>query len=237
MPIVIRKFNETQTMGDALKGLRLAIPRTLSEMAAYTKMQKPMLEAFERNAFDRLPQPTYARQFLKTYVKALGGDEGYFLQRFEEERGTCDFMRGARLPPQRARAGSRLSLASVSRIAGLAAGALIAVGYLGFQVRAITAAPKLTLESPLDGYVSQSAIVHLSGEADPKATVQVNGTEVLAHPDGRFETDVALERGMNVIRIESAKRYSRTATVYRRIVLEQTARAAALGTIPASSEN
>lgn len=237
MPIVIRKFNETQTMGDALKALRLAIPRTLSEMAAYTRIQKPMLEAFEQNAFDRLPQPTYARQFLKTYVKALGGDDSYFLQRFEEERGTCDFMKGARLPPQRARAGSRMSLASVSRIIGLAAGSIIAVGYLGFQVRAITAAPKLTLESPADGYVSQNAIVHVRGEADPKATVHVNGAEVLARPDGTFETDVALERGMNIIRIESAKRYSRTATVYRRIVLEQTVRSAALGTLPLPTAN
>ncbi len=237
MAIVIRKFNETQTLGDALKALRLAIPRTLSEMAAYTRIQKPLLDAFERNAFDRLPQPTYARQFLKTYVKALGGDAAYFLQRFEEERGTCDFMQAARLPPQRARAGSRLSLASVSRITGLAAGALIAVGYLGFQLRAITTAPKLAIESPTDGFVSQSAIVHLHGLADPKATVQVNGAEVLAHPDGSFETDVALERGLNVIRIESAKRYSRTATVYRRIILEQTARSAALGTLPPPSAN
>lgn len=228
MPIAIRKFNDTQTLGDALRTLRLSIPRTLSEMAAVTRIQKSLLDAFERNDFQQLPPPSYARRFLSTYVKAMGAEETYYLQRFDEERGSCDITHLSRLPPERARPGLRFTAAGIAKTAGALACALSIVVYLGFQVRNITAPPRLSIEAPFDGYISHEAVVKLSGTADPKATIKVNGMDVLTRPDGRFETDVALERGLNVITVEGAKRYSRVAETYRRIILEQGAGQAAI---------
>ncbi len=236
MPITIRKFNEGETLGDALKAVRLAIPRTLSEMAAVTRVQKSLLDAFEKNDRSRLPDPCYARQFLKTYVKALGGDEAYFLQRFEEDYGSCDVALEARLPIQRVRTGSRVTPAALLRNISLAAGALAVVAYLGLQVRAITAPPPITLADPTDGTVTQDAIVHVRGTTDAKADVKINGNGILLRQDGTFEADVALERGLNVITVESAKRYSRPATLERRIILQQDQKAALLG-LPTAATN
>lgn len=236
MPITIRKFNEGETLGDALKAVRLAIPRTLSEMAAVTRIQKSLLEALEKNDRTRLPEACYAKQFLKTYVKALGGDETYFLQRFEEDHGSCDVALAARLPIQRVSTGSKLTPVALLRNLGLAVGALSVVAYLGLQVRAITAAPPITLADPRDGSVTQDAIVHVRGTTDTKADVKINGNGVLLRRDGTFEADVALERGLNVITVESAKRYSRSATLERRVILQQDQKAAA-GSLPLSGTN
>ena len=46
---------------------------------------------------------------------------------------------------------------------------------------------------------------------------------MLLSSDGTFATNVMLERGLNVITVEGAKRYSNTASVYRRVVLDQDA--------------
>ena len=45
--------------------------------------------------------------------------------------------------------------------------------------------------------------------------------KVLPAKDGSFDTEVILERGLNVITIEGSKRYSRTTTVHRRVILEK----------------
>lgn len=221
MTFVIRKLNDDQTLGPRLQEMRREANVTLNEMAARTKIRRAYLEAFEQGRYDALPEPLYARQFLRTYVTALGGDPEYFLKRFEEERGTCDFTAASRLPRQRARSTAFFSPARVVKIAVFVLVSLAVVGYLGMQVRAITAPPKLEVLAPTDGLVTAQAMIVVSGLTSDEATVRVNGIEVLLNEDGTFETEVALERGVNVIIIEGNKRYSRPTTIYRRVILEQ----------------
>jgi len=204
-----------------LHAMRKAAGWTLSEMAAKTKIPKPVLDAIERDAHDRLPAPLYARQYLKTYAKALGVDPDYHLRRFDAERGTCDFLDAARLPIERTRASQLFVTSKVLKVAGFAAVVLSVCGYLGWQIQGIVAAPDLALTSPADGFTTEEASVQVEGEAEPDARVIVNGERVLLSADGTFSTYVMLERGLNVIAVEGAKRYSKTATVWRRVILDQ----------------
>jgi transcriptional regulator with XRE-family HTH domain len=221
MTFVIRKLNDAETLGQKLKVLRLASHLTVSEMAFASKLQRHIIEAFENDRHDRLPEPIYARKFLKTYVQTLGGDADYFLQRYEDERGTCDFTKAARLPLRRARAIQFLVASKFVKFGVLGVFALALVAYLGGQLRAITAPPNILVLEPPDGVETNDATVRVAGQADGEVTVKVNGEEVLLDQQGYFETEVALERGLNIISVEGAKRYSRTATEYRRVVLDQ----------------
>lgn len=221
MTFVIRKLQEEQTLGEQLRALRLLANVTLNEMAERTKIQRSYLQAFEESAFHRLPEPLYVRNFLKTYVRALGGDETYFLERFESERGTCDFMEGARLPRRRARAMQFLVASRFVKFSVLGIFSLALVSYLGLQLRAITAPPHISVIEPADGFTTEDASVNVAGTVQGATRILVNGEEVLLDKEGNFEVDVALERGLNVITVEGAKRYSRPATVYRRVMLSQ----------------
>ena len=80
---------------------------------------------------------------------------------------------------------------------------LMIVGYLGLQVRAILSPPELLVFAPADGIQTQEALITVTGQAQTGSQVQVNGMDVLLSQDGTFEVDVALERGLNVIAIES----------------------------------
>lgn len=221
MSFVIRKLNDSDTVGGTLHAMRKAAGWTLFELAARTKIPKSVLDAIEKDAYGRLPASLYTKQYLKVYVRALGGDPEYFLHRFEAECGTCDFLGAARLPIERTRAKALFVGSKLVKAAGFAAVTLSVCGYLAWQIGNVVAAPEIALTFPLDGFTTPEASVRVSGEADPDAKVLVNGEHVLLSPDGTFQTDVMLERGLNVIAVEGAKRYSKTASVYRRVILEQ----------------
>ena len=219
MAFVIRKFDYSESLGEKLKTIRKSAGLTLSELSATTKIRKAFLQAFETGNYAKLPDPIYARNFLKVYVRALGGDIKYFLQQFETECGTCDFTKNARLPRARARALQFLVASRFVKVFALFLVGLAIVGYLGIQVQAIVSPPELLVFAPTDGIKTEEALITVAGQAQEGARVKVNGVDVLLSRDGTFEVDVALERGLNVIAIESTKRYSKAATQYRRVVL------------------
>lgn len=221
MSFVIRTFEEAETLGKRLKAMRAATGLTLSELAAKTKIRKAHLAAFEADAYDQLPAPMYARQYLKTYARALGGDPDYFLRRFDDERGTCDFLAASRLPVRRTHSSLFLVPSRWIAAAGVIGLLVLVGGYLGLQIRAIVEAPALIVQEPTDGISTDDAVIVVRGKTDPHVRIEVNGVQVLTQHDGTFTTDVQLERGLNVLEIQGAKRYSKANTIYRRIVLEE----------------
>lgn len=219
MAFVIRKFDYAESLGEKLKVIRHSAGLTLSEMATKTKIRKAFLKAFEEGDFAKLPDPIYTRNFLKIYVRALGGDEEYFVQQFELECGTCDFTKNARLPRERARPLQFLVASRFIQIFFISCIGLGISGYFAYQISEIVSPPNLLVYEPSDGILTSDALISVTGQAGEDARVTVNGVAVLLSTDGTFELDVALERGLNVIAIESAKRYSRSAIEYRRVVL------------------
>ena len=221
MTFVIRKFDYQETLGAKLKAIRRSANLTLSALSIQTKIRKSFLSAFENGDYAKLPDPIYARNYLKTYVRALGADVDYFLEQFESECGTCDFMKNARLPRRRASAWQFLVASRFVKVFVVAAMAISILSYVGYQLRAIVSPPDLLVYEPLDGFQTAQARVTVSGHAEQGAAVTINGMSVLLSQDGSFETEVALERGLNLIVIESTKRHSNPAVEYRRVVLKQ----------------
>lgn len=220
MPFVIRQFHNEQSLGEKLHHLRKEARLTLSELAEKTKIQKSYLKAFESNAFNHLPAPIYARNYLKTLVRALGGDEAYYLDQFEQERGTCDIVNPQQSFRERTRA-TRFFVASRFVQIGIF---LLFVGvlasYIGVQIKTIITPPSLAIISPSDGFQTTDATIVVKGKTEKGTHLQINGSNVLLSQDGSFEQEVALERGLNVLQIEGAKRYSHLATQYRRVIFD-----------------
>ena len=221
MAFVIRKFDNAQTLGQKLRAMRREANFTMNEMEQKTKIRKVFLKAFESGAYNKLPAPIYARNYLKTYVRALGGNAQYFLDQFEDERGTCDFIGSTRMPRQRTRALQFLVASKFIKVGALLLVGLSVVTYVGVQIRSIASPPDLLVYAPVDGELTTDALIAVSGHAEEGASVSVNGENVLLSQDGYFETNIALERGVNIIAIESSKRYSRPALEHRRVVLNQ----------------
>jgi cytoskeletal protein RodZ len=190
-------------------------------MSDQTKIRKLFLKRLEACQYDKLPDPIYTRNFLKVYLRVLNTDEKYFLDLFEDECGTCDFIKQARLPRQRTKSLRFLVASKFVKIGLFCFVALSVVFYFGIQVRTIIMPPTLSIFEPIDGATTQKAIISVAGQTEEGAKVNVNGIEVLMTKNGEFEFEVALERGVNIIKIEGTKRYSKPAVEYRRVLLNQ----------------
>ena len=220
MSFVIRKFHNEQTLGEKLHTLRMEARLTLSELAHKTKIQKSYLKAFEANAFHDLPDPIYARNYLQILVRTLGADENYYLDLFKQARGTSDVIKNIHAPVQRTRATKFFVTSRFAHVGLFIFFVAILASYIGVQIKTIISPPALAIVSPADGFSTTDATIIVKGKTDKGTRVQINGSDVLLSQDGSFQKEVALERGLNVLQIEGAKRYSHLATEYRRVIFD-----------------
>ena len=221
MVFVMRKLDQVpKTLGEKLRALRRGQAVTLDLMESETHIQRVYLEALEWGKYQNLPEPLYTRNFIRAYARVLNADANYFIELYEEEVGRCDLVEHMRMPRQRVRGGKFFVWSKLWKYGSLALVALSFFGYLGWQVTAITAAPDVIISNPEDSSVTDTAIIHVEGQVDDETNVYINGEEVVVNADRTFSAPVDLERGLNFIKVEARRRYSRTAIINRRVVFD-----------------
>lgn len=221
MSFFIRNLKQEETLGQKIRALRKHKNITLSDVVRLTKIQKKYLEAFETGQYDQLPEPVYAKNFLRKYISAIGGDPNYFVVRFEEKVKKCDLISPHRLPAQRTRASAFFAPHRWWKILiGLFFTGAI-VFYLGWQVTSLLAPPEITVLEPQDGIEVTKATIMVKGSVDREAEVFVNNNNVIPDIGGNFSSEITLERGLNIIMIEAKTRHSKKTAVYRKVVLRQ----------------
>jgi cytoskeletal protein RodZ len=221
MVFVMRKLDRVpQTLGEKLRALRRGQAVTLDLMEQETHIQRRYLEALEWGQYQNLPEPLYTRNFIRAYARVLNADANYFIELYEEEVGRCDLVDHLRLPRQRVRGGKFFVWSKVWKFGALGLVALSFFGYLGWQITAITAPPRVVLNNPEDSSITYNAIINVTGQVDDETNVYIDGEEVVVNADRTFSAPVDLEKGLNVIRVEARRRYSRTAVIDRRVVFD-----------------
>jgi transcriptional regulator with XRE-family HTH domain len=222
MVFVMRHLDHIpQTLGEKLRALRRGQAVSLAMMEKHTHIQKRYLEALERGRYDALPQPLYTRNFIKAYARLLGADETYFLELYTEESGQMDLLTPHRLPRQRVRRAWFFSSAKWLRVTVIAAFSFGIVSYFGWQVYGMIRPPSIVIDFPPDGVQATRALMEVTGRVENNdVELSINGRAVVVNDDKTFSTMIDLSLGVNVITVEGARRYSKTATEYRHVVFE-----------------
>ncbi len=222
MVFVMRKLDHGMpTLGEKLRALRRGRSVTLDAIERATHIQRRYLEALEHGRYDALPEPLYARNFIRAYARVLEADEAYFLELYEEECGRCDLLDPMRFPRQRLRQGSLFNVPRV--VTGFLFGAIACavIGYFSWQVRELIRPPEIVLYTPFDGTATADALLSVQGTVmKGEVSLTINGEPVVVNADNSFSLTVDLARGLNVITVAAQRRYSRTAVVYRRVIFE-----------------
>ncbi len=222
MVFVMRKLDAVpETLGEKLRALRRTQAVSLAMLEDKTRIQKRYLEALEHGRYADLPEPLYTRNFIKAYTRALQADENYFLELYEEEVGQMDLLGPHRLPRTRVRKARFFVFSRLTTGLGILLPALAIVAYLLWQTSSLVRAPEIVILSPADGSAVQTALLPVWGYVSKDdVTVVVNGNTIVIDESLQFATQVDLTRGLNVITIQAKRRYSREATVYRRVVFD-----------------
>jgi len=109
----------------------------------------------------------------------------------------------------------------IMRVAVIVACLIVFAAAVIWEVLRVTAAPALTIVSPADNTLTASHRITLEGRAAPGSAVTANGATVAVSEDGRFNEDMDLRTGENVITIVATKKFAKPNIIYRRVVVSE----------------
>ncbi len=206
-------------VGERLKKTRAEQNLSLEDIFKKTRIPLKYLEAIEAGHFKELPQTKAHRlAYLREYAVALNLNPASFLYQFSQESET-DLV--TPLPPGHF---SKLWLfSSLSNIFKKMAIAVLLIGFLGYlvwQINGILQPPKLTVFTPMDGYVSSHLTTLVQGETEKEVKLTINGKEIRPNDAGRFEISLDLSNGVNTIIISAIKKHGKTSTVTRHVMVK-----------------
>ncbi|MDP3899726.1 MAG: helix-turn-helix domain-containing protein [bacterium] len=210
-----------QSIGEVLTQARNERNINLEKAARALKINADYLRALENNEFDKLPQGVYGRNFLREYcfLLKLNSQKMLDIYDFEEKKQPVAREERDAFRRQRVKKYEFLSLPKLIRNSLVIVVGLLFVGYLGLRVQAMVAPPELLIFFPPVNYSTDENSLEIKGLSEPDTIISVNGTEMLSNESGEFSYVVHLQQGVNIIKINSKKRYSQEAEIMRQVLV------------------
>ncbi len=211
-----------RTVGQILKEARENKLYTLDDVEKHTKIRKEMLQALERDDFEKLPPLTFIQGFIKNYGKFLGLDANkllaVFRRDYEAQKHPPMVMESLKKP-----VGNKKFFIQPSHLIGLTV-VLIVLGffaYLWVEYRQFAGAPELLLNSPVEGQTVDIPSVVVEGQTDPDAKVKINDQDIGVDQDGKFREEIKLAGSSNEITVTSTSKFSQTSTEKRTVFVKK----------------
>lgn len=209
-----------RTVGEILSSKRKELGLTLPEIEKETKIRQKYLEAIEKNAFQQIPESTIARGFIRNYAQALGLSTENVLAVFR--RDFLENAKGQIIPRGMVEPLDEKSLYLTPKLVFGLVVFLVLAGFAFFFIRqylSFSGPPPIEVFKPEDGEIFQEKVL-ISGKTDKDASVKIEGSLITVSDDGRFEEEIVLPRGENVITIEAINRQGKRRVVNRKVKVE-----------------
>jgi cytoskeletal protein RodZ len=210
----------TNTIGDVLKRARERKRCTVDDVYKSIKIHPVYIRALESDNYTVFSGKVHSKGFLKIYAEFLGlnVDEILAFWRREHEH-EFDRKEKSQMVPRRFIEPPKFLITPGALLFVLiAAGLLAFFGYLYYQYRNFTGAPKLDLYYPSDNLVIQTDVLDITGKTDLDSEVYVNDRRVVLAPDGSFAESVRLKRGSNTLSIRAVNKYAKQTEYIRTVV-------------------
>jgi len=214
-----KKIRQPNCSGNLLQEARLKTGLSLKMIAKHIKIDKKYLEALECNAWHKLPGEVYAKNFLKKYCSYLKINPATLkidwssIDDFKTSRPSEDFKKKAR--PQ-----DLLNLPKTLRAILILLAALAIIIYLIWQINFIISAPEIEIFYPANDITTPNNILILTGKTEHEVKLKINDQEIILESDNTFSQTLNLSPGLNIIKIEGKKKYSKTQILERRVIYE-----------------
>ncbi len=210
------KTAQMLNVGQRLKSRRLELRVSLEQVELDTKIRGKFLTLLESGDYSKLPNDIYTRGFVQQYAAYLGVSGQLMAEQYVSERGGSieAETRAPRIQDPR-------RLIVTGRLIGVLIGLMVVLGvvsYLGLQFSSLAAAPRLILTSPTADATIDGGSVWIAGNTTPGSDVNVNDTLVPSDANGQFSDTLALQDGINVIRISSHSKLGKTTLITRNII-------------------
>ena len=172
-----------------LKGLNL------DKLSALTDIPSTYLNAIYKGDFEKLPSYPYVRGYLQRIADALDVDKDLLWRSFKNEYPLKTSGSQDKLPA------NRFAIKPINKkTITICVILFFVVIYLFWRVDDFRGIPALEINNPVEETITvDSPSIVLSGEANPKDKLTINGEEVFIGDDGRFEKSFSLQPNSNTI--------------------------------------
>lgn len=193
----------------------------LAKIAQELNINEKYLIAIEKGQLEKLPTGLYGKKILKEYADYLKLDSDAIITLYDKETISQNNLNQKQLFARQAPHVSHF-LTIPKIIKGIIIGAviLICVAYLGYYLKNIISPPDLIIVYPEDNLVTASTNIEIQGKTEIEAEVTVNNELVLTDKQGYFKKEISLNNGVNTVHITSKKKYSKTNSIVRRILVK-----------------
>lgn len=219
------------SVGKLLQQRRVELGMSLGDIELATRIRGKYLRALEADDYQTLPHPSYSQGFVKAYAKFIGLDAAQLTDRFAENAPSA--------PAHIARRNSRVNLGQNLSLRSLTLGLVVLIlgavgGYLFWQYSSLTAPPHLEVTNPSHDQVLYGSLITVDGHVTGGADVFVNDSPILSDANGNFSDSIALQEGVNAVRITARNHLGKSTTVTRNI-LAHVPKTDLSNTLPAAS--
>jgi transcriptional regulator with XRE-family HTH domain len=210
--------NESLPFGERLKEMREEAGMSIEQLADKTKIQRKYLELLEAEDLHTLPPPVYIRGFVQRWAKACGSDIGEALMHFD--RMQAIFMRD--VPRDRplghfSRHSFVITLPHIVITIGSLV-LLVILSYFVYQYIFFMRSPLVEIYFPnsMESVLREQWVI-IEGTGQRMKSLTVAGQEVYLEEDGYFRKEVALNEGLNVVRIEGIGQNGQRVEMIRKV--------------------
>lgn len=220
----IKAIRGRANVGEQLKKARQAKGLTLYKVSTVYCIPQTFLNAVEANKFDALPNTVYTKGMLKKYLRILGLSPEQYLALWEEAHAHWETLEQDPVTEKDIKRSQKpysrwFITPSVLQKVFVAILAIGLIAYIGIRFNASIGPPSLVIVSPQDEMTTSQTSVVVSGKTEPEVAVMINQYQVTVNEDGSFEEVVTLQRGLNVLEIEAAKKNRPTQSTIRHILV------------------
>jgi cytoskeletal protein RodZ len=222
-PLFKIKQVKIDTLGEYLAQIRNQLNLDIKTVSVLAQIKPNYLELLEAGAYAQLPADVYIRGFLKSLANFYHIKEQILIDQYEKERGFESTQVSSKTLNS-----ERFSLTPKTMIiGGSLLVALIAVIYVGDQIRSVLVPPYLSIIEPgSDATVDSNSLV-VAGKGEIGAEVSINNQPVLIDSTGQFTETLLLSPGLNVVEIVEKNKFNKVSKVVRQITSKAAAAAPA----------
>ncbi len=194
------KGGSHEGIGDGLKKEREKHHASLEEVSEALHIPVNQLAALEDDDYSVFSAELYARGAYTAYAKYLGIDTSMSSRAFLRSLSRVR----ERIPLTLHTPATFFDRLIHPRVILSFAGILLALlvgGYIAWQLESFWALPNIEIDSPVSSVIQGDETV-ITGTAEDRAHLTVNGENVLLQANARFSVPLKLHRGINAVRIE-----------------------------------
>lgn len=213
------KAVKIDTLGEYLASVRNQLNLDIKTVSLMTQIKPSYLELLEAGDYQSLPADVYVRGFLKSLAVNYRIKESVLVDQYEKEIGIgiipmtkpeVSKEQKFSLTPRKIVIGTSILLA------------LLAIVYVGKQIRSVLAPPYLVVNEPADDMNVQGNSVVVAGIGEVGSEVFINNQPVLIDASGHFTENLILSSGLNVVEISERNKFGKVSKIVRKITSENT---------------